>query len=61
MTFVEARADPFGEPIPVAGGERLTVTLTKAINAEYQWAGRQLYTIGWDTGDMAPLHDSNQG
>ncbi len=59
VTFVEARADPFGEPIPVAGGERLTVTLTKAKDAEYQWAGRQLYTIGWDTGEEAPLRDAN--
>lgn len=47
VTFTEARMDPFGDPIPVAEGERLTVTLTNADDAQYQWAGRQLYTIAW--------------
>jgi hypothetical protein len=48
VTFTEARMDPFGDPIPVAEGERLTVTLTNADDAQYQWAGRQLYSIAWD-------------
>jgi hypothetical protein len=48
VTFVEATVDPFSDPIPVPGGSHLTVTLTKAKDADYQWAGRQLYSIAWD-------------
>jgi hypothetical protein len=48
VTFFEATADPSGDPIPVPGGDRLTVTLTKVKDADYQWVGRQLYSIAWD-------------
>jgi hypothetical protein len=52
VTFFEATADPSGDPIPVPGGDRLTVTLTKAKDADYQWVGRQLYSIAWDPDEV---------
>lgn len=52
VTFVEARSDPLGEPIPVPGGERLTVTLTKAADTGQPWAGRVLYSIAWNPAEV---------
>jgi len=48
VTFFEATANPFGDPIPVQEGDRLTVALTKVKDADYRWVGRQLYSIAWD-------------
>lgn len=53
VTFVETQFDRLGEPIPVADGERLTVTLTKAADTGQPWAGRVLYSIAWDPAEVA--------
>jgi hypothetical protein len=55
VTFFEATADPSSDPIPVPNGDRLTVTLTKVKDADYQWVGRQLYSIAWDPDEVVQM------
>ena len=55
VTFFEATADPSGDPILVPGGDRLTVTLTKVKDADYQWVGRRIYSIAWDPDEVVQM------
>jgi hypothetical protein len=48
VTFYEAAADPFGNPVSVAGGDRFTVSLARVKDQNYQWVGHRLYLIAWD-------------
>ena len=54
VNLVEARVDPFGAPliVPRAGSLAVRVTVVKAIDQNYSWAGRRLYRIEWDPDDV---------
>jgi hypothetical protein len=53
VTFFEVTTDLHGTPIPVPKGDRLTVTVTKVKDQDYQWAGRRLYYIAWDPAEAS--------
>ncbi len=48
VTFVEAAADPFGEPVLVPGGKTITVDLTKVRKEGHKWLNKELYYIAWE-------------
>lgn len=64
VTFYEAASDPFGFPVDMPNGERLSIDLTEVTKQADQWAGHDLYRIFWDPKQVrklpkkAPAHAS---
>ena len=57
VTFYEASYDPFGEVLRVSGGDSVSVAITE-LKYQDEWAGHQLYYIGWDPARLiaSPQH-----
>jgi hypothetical protein len=52
VTFIEAKADPFGNPVNIPGGSSLSVRIKRARDEHHAWAGQKLFYVAWDPDEV---------